>query len=110
MPYTGLRISSGSVRNPLSTPEKARLISARADFLAGQLFDIRLEVHAPVNGSEATENTTPDPNFEFTIAREGEEAQSAAEYFQIDEPELENWNFTWFEGKMSLRRSAFMWD
>lgn len=27
------------------------------DFLAGQYFDIRLEVHAPVNGSEATDGT-----------------------------------------------------
>jgi hypothetical protein len=25
------------------------------DFLAGQYFDVRLEVHAPVNGSEATD-------------------------------------------------------
>ncbi len=25
------------------------------DFLAGQYFDIRLEIHAPVNGSEATD-------------------------------------------------------
>jgi hypothetical protein len=25
------------------------------DFLAGQYFDIRVEIHAPVNGSEATD-------------------------------------------------------
>lgn len=28
----------------------------QADFLPGALFDIRLEVHAPVNGSEAFNN------------------------------------------------------
>lgn len=74
------------------------LKSGRTDFLPGQLFDIRLEVHAPVNGSEATGNGTPDPNFQFSIAKDGEEAKSAATLFQIDEPPLERWNFTWFEG------------
>lgn len=73
--------------------------SNRADFLPGQRFDIRLEVHAPVNGSEATGNTTPDPNFTFAIARAGSEGEDAAEFFGLDEPRLESWNFTWFEGK-----------
>jgi hypothetical protein len=68
------------------------------DFLPGQHFDIRLEVHAPVNGSEATANTTPDPNFTFTLARTGGEAQNASSFFAVPEPKLENWNFTWFEG------------
>jgi hypothetical protein len=38
------------------------------DFLAGQFFDIRLEIHAPVNGSEATDGV-PDENFSLTIIR-----------------------------------------
>jgi len=69
----------------------------RADFLAGQYFDIRLEVHSPVNGSEAREGE-PDPNFKFTIAKKGEEPIPAAEFFQVDEPELERWTFSWYEG------------
>ena len=32
-----------------------------AEFLPGQYLDIRLEVHAPVNGSQATGNQQPDP-------------------------------------------------
>jgi hypothetical protein len=28
------------------------------DFLAGQYFDIRIEIHAPVNGSEATDGAS----------------------------------------------------
>ena len=73
--------------------------SSRTDFLAGQLFDIRLEVHAPVNGTQATGNETPDSAFELTIARNGEEAISAAQSFKLSpEPEVETWNFTWFEG------------
>jgi hypothetical protein len=66
------------------------------DFLAGQYFDIRLEVHAPVNGSEAT-NGKPDTNFTFTIAKAGAKAQNATQYFGLTEPRLEAWNFTWFE-------------
>lgn len=73
----------------------------RTDFLAGQLFDIRLEVHAPVNGSEATGNPNPDTNFAFTIARQGRRPQSASSYFKVEEPALERWNFTWYEGKIS---------
>lgn len=66
------------------------------DFLAGQYFDIRLEVHAPVNGSEATDGV-PDENFTFTIGKLGEEAKPASEYFEIDEPALETWDFQWYE-------------
>lgn len=71
----------------------------RADFLPGQRFDIRLEVHAPVNGSEVTANRTPDPNFTFVIAKTGSRAQNATQFFALPEPRLESWNFTWFEGQ-----------
>lgn len=74
---------------------------SRVDFLAGQYFDIRLEVHSPVNGSEARVGE-PDENFTFTVAKKGKEAVTAPEYFKIDEPELERWNFTWFEGNTFL--------
>jgi hypothetical protein len=66
--------------------------------LAGQYFDIRVEVHAPQNGSEAI-GLPPDENFTFTIAKEGGEAKSVVGYFGLEEPELERWDFSWFEGK-----------
>lgn len=72
----------------------------RADFLAGQFFDIRLEVHAPVNGSEAIGTTEPDKAFTFEIAKKGGVGQGAADYFQVPEPKLETWNFTWYEGNL----------
>ncbi|KAG6849782.1 hypothetical protein H0H93_005168 [Arthromyces matolae] len=41
----------------------------QSDFLVGQYFDVRLEVHAPVNGSEARASNVgvPDENFTFCI-------------------------------------------
>ncbi|CAI7645661.1 unnamed protein product [Penicillium glandicola] len=74
----------------------------QVDFLAGQYFDIRLEVHSPVNGSEARIGE-PDENFTFTIAKKGKGKTpvTAAKYFKIDEPELEKWDFTWFEDRFA---------
>ncbi|EAU35831.1 hypothetical protein ATEG_04029 [Aspergillus terreus NIH2624] len=68
----------------------------QADFLPGQYFDIRLEVHSPVNGSEARQGE-PDPNFQFTIAKKGKKPVPATKFFDVKEPELERWNFTWYE-------------
>jgi hypothetical protein len=75
-----------------------QLIGHRADFLAGQFFDIRLEVHQPKNGSEAI-GLPLDEKFTFTITKDGKTAP-VTEYFKIQEPKLEKWNFTWYEGKI----------
>ncbi|KAI1103288.1 alkaline phosphatase-like protein [Jackrogersella minutella] len=69
----------------------------QTDFLPGQYFDLRLEIHAPVNGSEAFNNGEPDENFSVTIAKEGDEPESIAEFFDVAEPELEKWDFKWYE-------------
>ncbi|KAI1481829.1 alkaline phosphatase-like protein [Daldinia eschscholtzii] len=69
----------------------------QSDFLPGQYFDLRLEVHAPVNGSEAFNNGEPDENFSVTITKEGSESKSIAEFFDVAEPELEKWDFHWYE-------------
>ncbi|KAI9833678.1 MAG: hypothetical protein M1826_006769 [Phylliscum demangeonii] len=68
-------------------------------FLAGSYFDIRLEVHAPVNGSEASPviGGIPDPKFTFTVSKKGAAPQNAATFFKVSEPPLERWNFSWFE-------------
>ncbi|KAJ5972305.1 Alkaline phosphatase-like alpha/beta/alpha [Penicillium vulpinum] len=75
----------------------------QVDFLAGQYFDIRLEVHSPVNGSEARVGK-PDENFKLTIAKKGKKSKavSVTEFFKIKkEPELEKWDFTWFEDRFA---------
>jgi len=82
--------------------EGKSLIRGRVDFLAGQLFDIRLEVHAPVNGSEAN-GGIPDPNFRFTVSKKGGSPQNASSFFKVAEPVLENWSFTWYEGRCPCR-------
>lgn len=65
--------------------------------MAGQYFDIRLEVHQPVNGSEAI-GLPLDEKFTFTVGKKGAAAKPVTEYFSLQEPKLEKWNFTWFEG------------
>lgn len=66
------------------------------DFLAGQYFDLRLEIHAPVNGSEAN-GGVPDENFTVTIAKGDGETKSIEEFFGLETPELETWDFSWYE-------------
>lgn len=69
----------------------------QSDFLPGQLFDLRVEVHAPVNGSEAAHGGKPDEKFTVTIAKEGQQPKDFAKAFSIAEPELEKWKFDWYE-------------
>lgn len=69
----------------------------QSDFLPGQLFDLRVEVHAPVNGSEAAHGGEPDEAFTVTIAKGEGEPQDFAKLFEIEEPELETWSFSWYE-------------
>ncbi|KAF5535724.1 alkaline phosphatase [Fusarium napiforme] len=69
----------------------------QSDFLPGQLFDLRVEVHAPVNGSEAAHNGKPDEKFTVTIAKKGQKAKDFAQAFGVSEPKLETWKFKWYE-------------
>lgn len=69
----------------------------QSEFLPGQLFDLRVEVHAPVNGSEAAHDGKPDQKFTVTIAKGENKPRDFAEAFKIDEPKLETWQFKWFE-------------
>jgi hypothetical protein len=70
----------------------------QADFLPGQVFDIRTEVHAPLNGSEAFNNGIPDEKFSLSIKRVGHGgAKKASEYFKRTEPGLEKWSFSYYE-------------
>ena len=69
----------------------------QADFLPGQFFDLRVEVHAPLNGSEAFNDGKPDEDFSVTISKKGDKPVGVAEYFKLDEPDVESWDFGWYE-------------
>ena len=58
----------------------------QADFLPGQTFDIRVEVHAPVNGSEAYASGILDENFYLEIQMVGGDAQRVDLFFNLPEP------------------------
>jgi hypothetical protein len=58
----------------------------QVDFVAGQTFDIRIEVQAPVNGSEAYNGGVPDPNFTLQIAGLGAPLQDITSFFQLPDP------------------------
>lgn len=76
------------------------------DFLTGQQFDIRFEVHAPVNGSEAFNGGVPDENFTATIAKDNGPAINIATFFnQTAEPSMETWTFSWYEDLFAKDRS-----
>jgi hypothetical protein len=74
----------------------------QSEFLAGQYFDLRVEVHAPVNGSQARDNNgEPDKDFKVTIrsldSGDSEETNFAG-FFKIEEePEVEEWSFGYWE-------------
>ena len=70
----------------------------RAEFVPGVHFDVRLEVHAPVNGSEAYNNGVPDTGFTMTVGPLNGTAVPVAQFFNVfQNPPLERWNFTWYE-------------
>ncbi|KAG7089490.1 hypothetical protein E1B28_011170 [Marasmius oreades] len=69
----------------------------QTDFQPGQLFDIRVEVHAPVNGSEAFANGVPDENFSLQIQHGTEDPVDVTQFFNQSDPPLEKWNFTYYE-------------
>ncbi|KAI5892802.1 alkaline phosphatase [Schizophyllum commune H4-8] len=69
----------------------------QSDFLPGQLFDIRVEVHAPVNGSEAFNGGVPDEGFVLCIQEPDGECVPVEEYFGKEAPALEKWDFSYYE-------------
>jgi hypothetical protein len=72
----------------------------QTEFLPHTYFDIRLEVHAPVNGSEASHNGVPDDKFTFCVSKDGgrcEDISSSSGIFETgtrSNPPLEKWSFS----------------
>lgn len=58
----------------------------QVDFIAGQTFDIRVEVQAPVNGSEAYNGGVPSSDFSVVIAGGDSEPIDITQFFSIEDP------------------------
>ncbi|GAA5841930.1 hypothetical protein JCM11251_001422, partial [Rhodosporidiobolus azoricus] len=68
----------------------------QTEFLAGQVFDIRIEVQAPVNGTQAYNNGVPGEEFNLYIRSKGaQEMQEISQFYQVEQPETERYNFTY---------------
>ena len=50
-----------------------------------------------MNGSEAYNGGSPDTNFTFCLAKDGGSCRGVTDFFDLSEPTLERWNFTWYE-------------
>jgi hypothetical protein len=69
----------------------------QTDFIASQTFDIRVEAHAPVNGSEAYNGGQVDTEIDIRIGGEGSELIPLAQFFGRAEPAISTYNFSYFE-------------
>jgi hypothetical protein len=74
----------------------------QTEFIAGQVFDIRVEVQAPANGSAPFNGGVPMPEFELSIGGDGAELQEISSFYQIEDPAVESYNFTYFEDVRSF--------
>jgi hypothetical protein len=61
-------------------------LSKRIVLTPPETFDIRIEVQAPANGSEAYNNGKPDPTFSVKIGGEGAELVDVTTFFGIADP------------------------
>ncbi|ODO10012.1 hypothetical protein I350_02237 [Cryptococcus amylolentus CBS 6273] len=78
----------------------------QTDFIAGRTFDIRVEVQAPVNGSEAYNNGVPAPDFTVKIGGKGAELIDVSQFFGIADPEVDKHNFTYYEDLFAEEEEA----
>jgi hypothetical protein len=80
----------------------------QASFLPGQYFDVRLEVHAPVSGSEAFNKGVPDSKFTFCIQQGNRACTDAAKFFKSTPSVVETYNFTYAPARPLLIRGLII--
>ncbi|KAK4053805.1 hypothetical protein OIV83_001461 [Microbotryomycetes sp. JL201] len=69
----------------------------QTEFIAGQVFDIRVEVQAPQNGSMPFNNGVPSPDFSLSIGMSESDLKPATDFFGLPESETEDYSFKYFE-------------
>ncbi|BGO97759.1 hypothetical protein RTG_01427 [Rhodotorula toruloides ATCC 204091] len=66
-------------------------------FIAGQVFDLRVEVQAPANGTMPFNNGKPYESFTLSIGKKGQELKDVTKAFSVADPKSSFYNFTYFE-------------
>ncbi|CEQ39937.1 SPOSA6832_01510, partial [Sporobolomyces salmonicolor] len=69
----------------------------QTEFIAGQVFDIRIEVQAPLNGSSSFNNGVPSPDFSLTISGDGAESIDISNFYGVESPAVQSYNFSYYE-------------
>ncbi|KAG9224943.1 hypothetical protein PTI98_009838 [Pleurotus ostreatus] len=69
----------------------------QTDFYAGAYFDIRLEVHSPVNGTEAFKNGEIDKDFTLCIQKGDGPCEDVTKFFTVEDSKLDTWTFSYYE-------------
>ncbi|GAA5859147.1 hypothetical protein JCM1840_003774 [Sporobolomyces johnsonii] len=69
----------------------------QTEFIAGQVFDIRIEVQAPLNGSTPFNNGVPSPDFSLTISGDGAEPVDISNFYGVESPVVQSYNFSYYE-------------
>ncbi|KAL8291314.1 hypothetical protein RQP46_002292 [Phenoliferia psychrophenolica] len=69
----------------------------QTDFIAGQVFDLRIEVQAPVNGTEAYNGGVPSLDFALEISGDGGKPLEISQFLNRPDPTVEKYNFTYYE-------------
>lgn len=70
---------------------------SESSFIAGQVFDIRLEAQAPANGSMPFNNGVVVGEPELWIGCKNKELQKLTDFFKIDDVKSDAYNFTYYE-------------
>lgn len=70
---------------------------SESSFIAGQVFDIRLEAQAPANGSMPFNNGVVVGEPELWIGCKNKELQKITDFFKIDDVKSDAYNFTYYE-------------
>ncbi|SAM00751.1 hypothetical protein [Absidia glauca] len=84
----------GQYLKPGCTNDACILPPTESQFLAGGLFDLRVEVHA-YDKKNKNPPPTPYKAFKTTVRKDNGDWVDASRYFHHTQPSLEQWNFNW---------------
>lgn len=69
----------------------------QSSFIAGQVFDIRIEAQAPINGSMPFNNGVVVGEPQLWIGCKNKELQPITDYFKVQDVKPDAYNFTYYE-------------